>query len=118
MPVILHMLLLSTVIYCVARLMPGVHLKNFYTSIWVAVVYSLANFLLSFMLKILLMPLILLTFGLFLLVSNLVVNTILLWITDKLIEDFEIEGLVNTLVAAVLITFSNGFLTMLLTWGV
>ena len=111
MSLIYHLLLLSVAIYLVAQLLSGVHLKSFFTSIWVALVYSLVNFLFGWLLQLLALPLIVVTLGLFLLVMNFFVNTLLLWITDKLIDDFEIDGLGTTFVAAVLITITNGVLT-------
>jgi putative membrane protein len=41
-----------------------------------------------------------LTFGLF----AFIINAFLLFITDKLVDDFEIDSLTNTLIGAVLLT--------------
>lgn len=98
-----NILLLSVAVFVVARLLPGVHLKNFGTAILVAVVYSVINFLLYRILVFLSLPFMILTFGLF----AVVINGFLLWLTDQLIEDFEIEGCVTTLIAAILISLAN-----------
>ncbi len=97
---ILNILILSVAVFLVAQLLPGIRIKNFLTAVIVAIVYSIINFLAGWLLVILSLPLIVLTVGLF----KLVINAFLLWITDKLIEDFEIEGMLTTLAAAVLIT--------------
>ena len=45
MSVILNPLLLSIAIFIVAKIMPSIHIKNFWTAIVVAIVYSVINFL-------------------------------------------------------------------------
>ena len=50
--------------------------------------------------------LIVLTFGLF----YFVINAFLLWLTDKLIDGFEVKGLFNTLIAAFLISLIDALL--------
>lgn len=94
------LLLLSVAVFGVSSLLPTIRIKNFSTAILVAIVYSVVNLVLGWLLTFLSMPLIFVTFGLF----NFVINAVLLWITDQLIEDFEIKGLGSTLLAAFLIT--------------
>jgi len=86
--------------------MPSIHIKSIWTALIVALVYSVINVLLGGLLRFISWPFIFITFGLF----KLVINTILLWITDKLIEDFKIDGLINTFYAAVLITIFDSLL--------
>ncbi len=99
-------LLLSLAIFLVARLLPGIHLKGFGTAVIVALVYSLINYLIGWLLLLLTLPAVIITFGLF----KFVINAFLLWMTDKLIDDFEIEGFGTTLIAAFLITFIDSAL--------
>lgn len=101
-----NILLLSCAIFLVARLLPGIHLKGFGTAIIVALVYSLINYLIGWLLLLLTLPALIITFGLF----KFVINAFLLWITDKLIDDFEIDGLGTTLIAAFLITAIDSIL--------
>ena len=86
--------------------MPGIHVEGFGTAIIVAIVYGLINVLLGTILKILAIPFIVLSLGVFL----LLINTFLLWLTDQLMEDFEIRDIGTTFVAAVIITVSDTFL--------
>ena len=99
-------LLLSLAIFLVARLLSGIHLKGFGTAVIVALVYSLINYLIGWLLLLLTLPAVIITFGLF----KFVINAFFLWVTDKLIDDFEIEGLGTTLIAAFLITFVDSIL--------
>ena len=103
MGILVHMLLLGFAIFVIAQSLPGIRLKGFGTAIIVAVVYSLIDVILGSILKFLSIPFIFLTLGLFL----LLINTFLLWLTDQLLEDFEIEDLGTTFIAAVLITVCN-----------
>lgn len=106
MTIILNLLLKSLAIFAVAKLLPGIQIKNFGTAIIVAIVYSLINLLLGTLLFILALPAIVITFGLF----TFIIDAFLLWITDKVIDDFEIDNFVTTILAAFLITVSDGIL--------
>jgi putative membrane protein len=101
--IIIHLLVLSVVVFLVAEFLPGIRCEGYGSALKVAVVYSILNYLLSWILVLITLPFIILTLGLFL----LVINTFLLWLADKLIEDFEIESLGTTFLAAVLITVIN-----------
>lgn len=107
---IAKLVLLSISIFAIGKLLPGMKLKNFWTAIIVAIVYSLVNFFLYSLLSFLALPFIVLTLGLFI----FVINAFLLWLTDKILDDFEIDSLKTTLIAAVGITLVNGVLNWLL----
>lgn len=109
MSIIINLLLLSIAILIVAQIMPSIHIKNVGTVIIVAIVYSLINFFTGWFLVLLTLPLVIITFGLF----KFVINAFLLWITDKLIEDFKIDSFRSTLIAAFLITLIDSVLKWL-----
>ncbi len=101
-----NILLLSVAVFLVARLLPGIHVKHFGSAVCVAVVYSVINFLIGWLLAALAFPFIFITLGLF----KLVINAFLLFITDQLLEDFKIDNFKTTLLAAVLITVIDSVL--------
>ena len=103
---IYNLLILSVAIFLVAQLLPGFRIKGFWTAVVVAAVYSTINYLTGWLFVLLAFPLMIVTFGLF----KFVINAFLLWITDKLMEDFEINSIGTTLVAACLITLVDFFL--------
>ena len=82
----------------------GVALKG---SIWdialVGLVFSAVNFFLKPLLKLLLGPFILLTFGFFIIVINMGI----LWVTDVLLPQFEISGIVALFLATLLVSVVN-----------
>ena len=106
MGIIWDILLLSVAVFVVARVMPSIHIESYLTAAVVALVYSVVNYLLGWLLAFLALPLICITFGLF----KFVINAFLLWVTDKIIEDFEIRDIGSTLAAAFLITVIDSVL--------
>ena len=101
-----NILLLSISVFLVAQLLPGIRLKNFGTAVAVAIVYSLVSYLLGWLLVLISLPFIFITFGLF----KFVINAFLLLLTDKMMDDFEIDGISTTLLAAILITIVDSIL--------
>ncbi|KGJ92477.1 phage holin family protein [Thalassotalea sp. ND16A] len=106
---ITKLLLLSISIFLVSRLMDGIRLKGFFTAVVVAVVYSVADLFLWWLMVFFTMPLIILTFGLFV----FVLNAILLWLTDQIVDDFEIKDLQTTFIASLIISAINLVLTVI-----
>lgn len=97
---LINLLILSVSVFVVTQILPSVRIKGFSTAVVVALVYGVLKVLLTKILVVLSLPLMFVTFGLF----YFVINAFLLWITDKLIDGFEIKGLLNTFVAASLIS--------------
>jgi putative membrane protein len=110
MTIIWHLLLLTVTIFIVAQVIPNIRIKNFGTAFIVALVYSVINLLVGWLLVWITFPLMFITFGLF----KFVINAFLLWITDLLIDDFEIKGFGTTLLAAFLITVIDSILKWVL----
>jgi putative membrane protein len=71
-----------------AWLLPGVHVDDFLSAIAVAIVLSLLNTFVKPVLILLTIPITLVTFGLFL----IVVNAIIIWFADGLIDNFRVDG--------------------------
>ncbi len=100
MRIIIDVLATSGLLYALASVLPGVRLKSFRSALSVALVYGLLNYFLFWLLALIAFIPMLLTFGLF----GLIINAVLLWLSDKLIEDLEIDSLRMTLLMAVLLT--------------
>ena len=66
-------------------------------------VYGLLNYFLFWLIALIAFIPMLLSFGL----VGLVINAFLLWLTDKLIDDFEIGSVRTTLLIAVLLTIEK-----------
>ena len=107
---IIHLALLTLTVLALARTLPDVHVKSTGSAIVVAIVFSVLNFFLGFFIKVLLVVPAVLTFGLLFLILPFVVNTILLWLTDKVLSSFKIESLGSLLMSAGAITLVNALL--------
>ncbi len=90
----------SLSVFVVARILPGVRIRGLGAAIAVAAVYGVLKFLFYWVLVFMSLPFIIVTLGLFL----IVINAFLLWVTDKFIEDFEIDGCFTTILASLIIS--------------
>ena len=85
----------------VARLLPRFRLRGgFGSAVLVAFVYGIVKALLFNVLVFLSLPLVLVTFGLFI----LVINAFILWLTDKLMRRLEVEGFGTLVLGAFLLS--------------
>jgi putative membrane protein len=107
---LIHLAALAVTVYALARLLPDVHVKSAGTAFVVAVVFSVLNFFLGWLIKAALFVPAILTLGLLFLILPFVVNTILLWLTDKVLASFKIESLGSLLLSAGAITAVNALL--------
>ena len=101
---IIYWLLSALAILFLSKVIPGGRVKNFGTALMVSGVYGILHVLLSKVLIFLAFIPVLLSFGLFI----FIINAFILYIPDKLIEDFEIDHFLTTILAAVFLTLANG----------
>jgi len=100
-------LLINTVsIFVVSYVLPGIQVDSFLTALVVAVVLAVLNVTLKPLLILLTIPLTIVTFGLFL----LVVNVLVLYAAEALIDGFHIAGFWWALLFSVLVSLLNGML--------
>ena len=107
---LIYLLLSAGSLTLIARFLPGFQLRNFGHAVLAAGVYGVLQTVLSGILSVIAFIPIMLTFGLFI----FVINAFILFITDKLLEGFQIENLTTTLIGAVALTVLNGFWRFLL----
>ena len=101
----LRLLVLAGIIALVEKIVPGIHVYGgFGWYLWIAVIFSLVNLILGPIFRLLSLPLIVLTLGLFL----LIVNAALLGITAALTSHLSVDSFG----AAVL----GGFLIAVFSW--
>ena len=108
MYILLHLAVLTLTILVLARLLPGVRIRGAGSALAVAIVFSLLNFFLGWLVKVALFVPAILTLGLLFLIFPFLVNTVLLWLTDKVMSSFKIDGLGTLLISAAVITLVNG----------
>ncbi len=109
MVLIVHWLLSALSILIVAHLVPGFEVRGFGTALIAALVIGLVNATLGFVLKILTLPLTILTFGLFL----IVVNALMLSFAALLVPGFSVHGFGAALLGAIVLSLVSFVLRFL-----
>lgn len=104
--------LILTVLASVApQIVPGVKVKGIESAALLTVVFVLLNMVLGPFLKwtlaALSLPFVILTLGLFMFVVTVTVNTLLLKLTDALLDSFEIKGWGPAFLMGLLFTFGG-----------
>jgi putative membrane protein len=88
MNLIIRLLVSAAVAFILAQVLPGVHVNDYGTAIWFAIVLALLNAFLKPLLIIFTLPLTLITFGLFL----FVINTIIVLLASDWVKGFKIDS--------------------------
>ncbi len=97
---LLRIVVLAVIIGIVANIVSGIHVTGgFGTLLWIAVLFSLVNAIIGPLLRLISLPFIVLTLGLFL----LVVNAALLGITAALSSDLNIDNFWSAVLGGLLI---------------
>jgi putative membrane protein len=112
--VLIGWLLSAAAFLAVSKLMPGFRIGSFGTALVVSAVYSILHIVLHFILFEVLWILTIIPVILTLGIIFFVVNAVILWLTNKLIEDFDIDSTGTLLMAAVLLTIVNWIIRFVL----
>jgi putative membrane protein len=106
MKLILHLLVLAAIAYLLGQILPGVHVQNYGTAIWFAIVLSLLNTFLKPLLILFTLPLTLITFGLFL----FIINTITVLIASNWVNGVDIDTFWHGLLFSLLLSITTSLL--------
>ena len=100
-------LLINTIsIFAVSYILSGIHVDSFVTALVVAVVMAVLNVTLKPLLFVITIPITVITFGLFL----LVLNVLIVYAAAYFIDGFQIAGFWWALLFSFLVSFVNGVL--------
>ena len=103
---IINLLINTISIFAVSYVLSGIEIDSFITALIVAVVMAVLNVTLKPLLILITIPLTVITFGLFL----LVVNVLVLYAADALIDGFHIAGFWWALAFSILVSLVNSIL--------
>ncbi|MHB2018546.1 MAG: phage holin family protein [Candidatus Xenobia bacterium] len=103
MHLLLHWLIDAAVILGVAHLLPGLQVKSFGQALGIAAVVGILGVFISPVVKLVALPLVLLTFGLFGIFVGWIINAILLKLASMIVSEFEITDLGTLFGGALLI---------------
>jgi putative membrane protein len=108
---LIRLVVLAVIIDLVAYLVPGIHVHGgFIWTIWIALIFSVVNLILGPLFRLISLPLIILTLGLFL----LVVNAALLGITAAFSSHLNIDGFWDAVLGGLLIAVFSWLAELLL----
>jgi putative membrane protein len=110
MMLIIHWILSALSLLLVARLVPGFEIRGFATALIAAIAIGFVNATLGFILKILTLPVTIVTLGLFL----FVINAIMLKLAAALVPGFAIYGFLPALIGAIVLSVISFILRLLL----
>jgi len=106
MKFLLRIIITAVVAFALSAVMPGIHIKDFWTAIILSVVMAVLNFLLKPILIILTLPITILTFGLFL----FVINAIIVLCAGHFVRGFEVDGFGWALLFSLLLSLITSIL--------
>jgi putative membrane protein len=112
--VLIAWLLSAAAFLVVSKLLPGFRIRSFGTALVVSAVYSILYIVLHFILFDVLWILTIIPVILTLGIIFFVVNAVILWLTDKIVEDFDIDSAATLVIAAVLLTIVNWIIRFVL----
>ncbi|MDR2148268.1 MAG: phage holin family protein [Tannerella sp.] len=107
MNLLLKLLISSVAVFVTAWVLPGVSLKNFGTSILVAILLAVLNTFLKPVMQILSLPITILTLGLFL----LVINTLIIMLASAIMGNrFHVNNFWWALLFSIILSLVTGLL--------
>ncbi|WP_187260686.1 phage holin family protein [Pontibacter beigongshangensis] len=98
MDFIVNLLISAGVIVLLAYILPSVHVKSFWTALWVAFLIGLLNATIGWILGGILN---LVTFFLLDAIVGLIVTTLMIKLVDKLVRNFKVDGFLPALIIAI-----------------
>lgn len=93
----------SLAVLAIGYLLKGIHVKNYWSALWAAVLLALVNAFIKPIVIFLTLPITILTLGLFL----LVINALILLAIAALVDGLEIENFWWALVFSILLSLLN-----------
>ena len=103
MSLIVHWLISTASLVIVAKLIPGIEIRGLGSALIAPIVIGLVNATIGFILKILTLPLTVLTLGLF----WLVINALMLQLAAVLVPGFYISGFWSAFFGAIILSLVN-----------
>jgi putative membrane protein len=100
MQVLLNILLSGLAVFVSSRIIPGVMIDGFGTSIVVAIILAVVNAFIKPILFILTLPINILTLGLF----SLVINALMVLLVNAIVPGFEVSGLLSALLFSIVLS--------------
>ncbi len=109
MQFLLNLLLSGLAVFVSGRIIPGVVIDTFMTSIVVAVILAIVNAFIKPVLVVLTLPINIVTLGLF----SLVINAVMILLVDALVPGFSVNGFWTALIFSLVLSVVSTVLLMI-----
>lgn len=110
MKTLLNFIITTLLILLLAKFLPGIHVTDWWTAAGVAIVLAFLNFIVKPLLILFTFPLTVATLGLFL----LVINAIIVLLTEKLVDGFTVVSFWNALLFSIILSFAKSIIDTLI----
>ncbi|MCE9585239.1 phage holin family protein [Candidatus Nomurabacteria bacterium] len=110
MKIILHWLAISLAVFLTAYFLPDINLAYFYTAIIIGAVLTLINYTVKPIIKIITLPINILTLGLF----SLVINGLIFYFLGHIISGFYVADFMSAFYGALIVSVLNWILSKFL----
>ena len=107
MKALIKLILGAIAVFATSYILPGMHVKDFWTAVIVALVLAIVNVLIRPILVLLTFPVTIVTLGLFL----FVINSLMVLLVARIVPGFVVDGFWWAMLASVVISIVNGFLS-------
>lgn len=111
MNLLLRLLVTAVVAYLLGQVLPGIHFDGFNGAIIFAIVLGILNLIVTPILKILGLPLTILTLGLF----SLVINALVILIADYFIDSMNVDGFLWAFIFSIALSLITSLLNGIFT---
>ncbi len=106
MRLIINWIVSAISLFIVAYLVPGIYVRGFGAALIAALVIGIINATLGLFLKVITLPLTLITFGIF----WFIINALMLELASYLVRGFEVRGFAAAFVGAIVLSVVSWFL--------
>lgn len=107
MKILIHLITSAVAIIIATYLVPGVTV-TLVGSLVLAVVLGIINIFISPIVKILALPITILTLGLF----SLIINALFILLASRIVEGFEVDGFIPALLFSIVLSLINAFFSL------
>lgn len=106
MHLILAIIINTVAVLLTSYILPGIHLKDFWTALWVAIVLGIVNAILRPIIFILTLPINILTLGLF----SFVIMGLLVYLVSAIVPGFKVDNFGWAILFALIVAIINWLL--------
>lgn len=103
MKIILRFLILTLAVFLTPYIVGGIHVDTFLTAVIVGAVLGFINIIIKPIVKILTLPINIITLGLF----SIIINGLFFWFVAKLIDGFTVDSFTAAIIGALIVSVIN-----------